>query len=789
MIRNRDIFAVILLVILSRMAYDESSESLSATVSLAFFLPRDAKTTASVLTPMDVDGDGVNEALAMVKRKPDNNKEWVLEILDLKKLHQRNVGTFMAPFQPKSLFTSEPVTFSTDTNAYPVQLTSAHLVIADPEAGVKKGVHPDAVNNNDINDTNRHYFCGKDWHDATERCGTPCPGGQSSECPDDERCFADTPCDILNYAGSEEQENNPKEFMLTPGGGLPSLITLWSNGDVTLHSLMIPADQVAQEMENRRRNRYLKPNLQLKEQWNVNILPSSVKVTDFTLWEEYSIEFLDAQSSHHASAPNGMIVISGFYYVDGLYKTGSDSFVLTIDALTGKVIWDNFINAELFGDMEMMLPLTRGTTSFARRRSRIPSLKDSDDPMGIVEALPTCNNILKHHMKELLPFSFWGPRDASVQAVHLDLKRRDHHRSHHSVKHSTRKEDSKYTDHRNNHKRKRHSKHLHPILGRPNALVIQSRKGLQVRSLKNGSPICHMSLLEETVYTDLNNDGIMDQVQILLDAKGDIPSNSNWVKNVQEKVLNKRRELKDKGNSKELLKNAPRICHAMALSGVPANEELFSTSLCTATRGSGDMNHVSNLPSLMSLDNTAPIIVESLAGRKNTRDIIVALNNGMVHRLQGRSGRREWTTIGSQYSGNFPTWSAEKDEDDDEDDDNNALLIRVPSVNVGPAIQPILLAGENSMAVLSVKNGGVLASAEFAQTSIERPIIAEVSGDGTADVLVVSHDAIWGYQVSVYPGSKAFLRIMTGLLYMGLLLALLSNRFGENKKDKRSTDI
>ncbi|KAL3940580.1 MAG: hypothetical protein SGBAC_004910 [Bacillariaceae sp.] len=248
MIRNRDIVALVLLVVLSRMAYDDSSESLTATASLAFFLPRDSKTTASVLTPMDVDGDGVSEALAMVKRKPENNKEWVLEILDLKKLHQRNMATYMAPFQPKSLFTSAPIALSTDTNVYPVKLTSAHLVIADLEASRKKGVHPDAVDKKDINDTNRHYFCGKDWHDAVEKCGTPCPGGQSSECPDDERCFADTSCDVLNYANADAEDNiNLKEFMLTPGGGLPSLITLWSNGDVTLHSLMIPGDEIAEE--------------------------------------------------------------------------------------------------------------------------------------------------------------------------------------------------------------------------------------------------------------------------------------------------------------------------------------------------------------------------------------------------------------------------------------------------------------------------------------------------------------------------------------------------------------
>jgi hypothetical protein len=290
-----------------------------------------------------------------------------------------------------------------------------------------------------------------------------------------------------------------------------------------------------------------------------------------------------------------------------------------------------------------------------------------------------------------------------------------------------------------------------------------------------------MSLFEETVYADLNNDGIMDQVQVLLDSKRTSPRNEKWIWELTNKIKNNRKELKDKGARQQLLKTHPNLCHAMVLSGVPANEELFSTSLCGTSRGNSNMNNLGDHPVGASLDYVAPVIVESLSGRRNTRDIIVALNNGMVHRLQGRSGRRQWTTIGSQHYDNFPTWEMTKEH-------SNALLTKIPSKNVAPAIQPVLLAGENSLAILSVKTGAVLASASFPQTSISRPILAEVSGDGTTDVLIFSTDGIWGIQLSVYPGSRVTLRILTGLLFMGLMLAVLANRFGQ-KKDKRSTDV
>lgn len=780
MIRNRDIVALVMIMILSRMAWDDSAESLSASANLAFYLPRDKSTTTAVITPMDVDGDGTNEALAIVRSRGQSSS-WVLEIFDLKRLHQQSKSTLLAPFQPSVLFTSEPVTLTTasgNNDAIPVKLSTGHLVIANTKTSETK-VHPQAESNPDINDTNRQYFCGKDWHDASERCGTPCPGGQSSECPDDERCFADTSCDVLNI--QTEGEKGSLEFILTPGGGLPSLMTLWSNGDLTLHSIMQDKESSLQEDKKKKRRKADQKKLELRQQWQVNTFPPNT-VTDDILWEEASILFLDAFSSRQTGAENGMIVVSGTYYLDGSRKRRTNSFVVALDALSGKILWDNFINEEMFVNADMpLLPLARGTSSFARRRSRVPALQDNEE--GKVEILPDCGVILKHHLKEILPFSYWGSQDASLKATHIDLKKRDHHKSHTTTNHG--KQQHKHSDggKHNQHEKKKnwHSKHKHPILGSPNVLVAQSQGGLQLRSLKNGSPMCHMSLYEDTVYSDLNNDGVIDQVQLLLDSKRANPGNQKWIWQLTEKIKNNRKKLKDKGARQQLLKTHPKLCHALVLSGAPANEELFSTSLCGTSRGNSDINNLGEHTVGDSLDYVAPVIVESLSGRRNTRDIIVALNNGMVHRLQGKSGRREWTTIGSQHHGNFPTWEMAIE-------NSNALLTRIPSKNVAPAIQPVLLAGENSLAVISVKNGAVLASVTFPQTSMSRPMLAEVTGDGTTDVLVLSTDGIWGIQLSVYPGSRVILRILTGLLLMGLMLAVLANRFGQNK-DKRSTDI
>lgn len=746
MIRNRDIVALILAIILVRMAWNDDIESLSASANLAFYVRREK---TSVFSPMDLDGDGTNEALAIFKKTAKDSNKWVLGILDLKRLHQFSRTTSMAPFQPNILFESEEV----QIDASPLKMTFGHILVKAITKPKKDRSEKYDDGNYEINDRTRHYFCGLDWHDASVKCGTPCPGGQSSECGENEQCYADTPCDYFERGNTKLNDGQGQgRFQLTPGGGLPSLFTLFSNGSMTMHSLIKEKEKEG--------------GLELRQMWETKLLPENIP-SEGIEWEESNILFLDAYSSQEASsAENGMIVISTTYYLgsDDTRKVGGNSFVVALDAMEGTILWKSFVNEDLFSAADDPANLKRGSTSFARRRSRILSLDSNKN----VAPLPDCMKAFKHHLREITPFAYWGSNDSTLIATHLDRKKRnvkqDNHKAHkefhgHHEHHQT----AGHSIHKN--KKPYHHKHKASslIFGRPNVLVQQTQGGLHIRSLKNGARLCHMSLLRKTVYSDLNNDGVMDQVQVLLDTRSLHPSNVKFHAEVMKRIQGTQDSKSARTVSPKL---EPNLCHAIVLSGIPAREELFSANLC------GQQERVG------SLDYIAPIVVESLDGRRNSRDVVIALNNGRISRLDGGSGRQEWR-MAARTNDDFPTW---------ERGSQNALLARIPSVNVAPAIRPVLLAGENSLAIMSVKNGAILASITFPQTSVARPVLTQVSGDGTTtDVLITSEDGIWCFQVSVYPGSRILNRIMVGLLLMGLMLALLKNRFGE-KNGKRSTD-
>ena len=96
----------------------------------------------------------------------------------------------------------------------------------------------------------------------------------------------------------------------------------------------------------------------------------------------------------------------------------------------------------------------------------------------------------------------------------------------------------------------------------------------------------------------------------------------------------------------------------------------------------------------------------------------------------------------------------------------------------------------NEVYSFSFQNSGViLSSVSYPQASVARPILADLSGDGTSDIIVISTDAVWGYKVSIRASSASFLRIVSGLLFMATALAALYNRFSQPPGiDRRSTD-
>mmetsp|Transcript_9629 Transcript_9629/g.23343 ORF Transcript_9629/g.23343 Transcript_9629/m.23343 type:complete len:808 (+) Transcript_9629:204-2627(+) len=806
MLRNRDVLALIATLILVRLAWNNGTDNLSAAVDLAFYFPRER---VMVVSPMDVDGDGTKEALAVVKAV-EKKESFTMEIHDLKPLHGFR-KTYLEPFRPKVIFSSEEIH---DDHAHPIHLTTGQLLIkkhqmsgkeADEATTKKYHLSGDKNNNKDNNDRTRHYFCGTSWHDAASQCKTPCPSGQSHECPSDERCFADTPCDALSDA-FDKDESQKNSFELTPGGGMPSVVSLWSNGVVILHSLTNTKEEgdEANNTKKKKKKKEKKP-LELREMWRHRIFDQArADEMREMVWEEINVLFLDAYSSMEANSEHGMIVVTASYFLDGDPESSPRSTLsVAIDAFEGTILWESHSEFGLETEEKPMpLPMaTRGQTSFARRRSSVARFMQAEKPSGAsASALPNCMSLLKKAVKnEVFPYSYWGPQDAGVAAIHLNRRKdsrhnRNHraskpheehaatpnaqHPHHHHHHHKARKWHHKFHP-RKKSNRNEHHHNYEPIEGRPNALVTQTRGGLQIRSLKNGKALCHLALLEENLYSDLNNDGVLDQVQVALHSKTHRPDDKFiWKlagKLLQDYEQKKSEKLKSGDtDSKELKRSEFQLCHVLALSGIPAKEEMFSAPIC----GSPSDRVIATPSGPRNLDAANPLVVEHLGRKGGKHDIVVALNNGMVHRINASKGRSMWKLSGAGKRKDFPTWL--------ERNNHLSLLTRIQSETVDPSIRPLLLAGENGLAVLSVKTGHVLASAPFPQNSESKPILADLSGDGSTDVMIITRDGIWGYQIVVHRGSPVVQRILVGLLLMALMLATIKNRY--SKGNKRSTD-
>jgi len=73
-----------------------------------------------------------------------------------------------------------------------------------------------------------HYFCGTDSCDAAFKCPLPCPTGFDAQCPNGQRCFANTPCnanirtrtaDTLEYGLPEQSLRLMQQYKLDEGQG------------------------------------------------------------------------------------------------------------------------------------------------------------------------------------------------------------------------------------------------------------------------------------------------------------------------------------------------------------------------------------------------------------------------------------------------------------------------------------------------------------------------------------------------------------------------------------------
>jgi hypothetical protein len=778
---------------------------------------------------LDVDGDGAAEAWVVLRggQKSDGTDSYQVQVLDLKRnLYSSSTGDAAGsssvlyagggPFLPPPLVESSP---EYHTNmSLPVAVATGHLpVMARNEsaraAGEDSQVENSKNDGNDvrIDDRNRRYFCGRDWHDATTRCGTPCPRGDSSSCPDDERCFADTECDYYEHLKKQQQEkerggswlglaHSAAASLLTPAGSVPVVVTAWERGHITCDGILV--NNVTKRLEVRNLwtvqpipalNLTLSKHGREAESYDPLRDPLSPLGADlFTT----KVDWIDAPTS---GTSHGMILLTASMLLDD-EDDEVTRFVIALNARTGEVIWETLseqVDAREVKEV-VLLPVSAGAVSSAARRRTVAHRSASSSQLLFRARAPDCLHSFKRSLLEsALPYVHWTEDDVKSRVLHFDPQVKLRHQLEHDLtkqrSHSKHKTPSnRWWD---SHRRQqppsslsRRQQQLHPKRGRPNVVITSTGTGLSVRSLKNGHELCRLSLWDRTLYADLNHDGMLDSVHIVtmhhrLYDDDSVDPKRSWISQLAARVNEEHQQQRKPGKpgkEQEVERSSVSLCHLQALSGLPSTEELFSVNVCAADkkrRGSG-IDQQLKIPQedYDFLQAAPPLLVEGRGRNRRGHDVVTAVS-GVVTRIDGETGKKQW-----QVTDSLPVW----------DQDDTVLLTRVelvdaPTLMIPPRARPILLVGEDGMLLLSPA-GRKLASIKFPQPSLARPVLMDVNGDGVMDVVVTTTDAIWAYPIHLRATSTSLFRMAVGFVLLGILLSLLRNRFQQNP-GKRATDL
>jgi hypothetical protein len=321
----------------------------------------------------------------------------------------------------------------------------------------------------------------------------------------------------------------------------------------------------------------------------------------------------------------------------------------------------------------------------------------------------------------------------------------------------------------------------HPRMGKPNVVVFHGRDGLAILSLKNGRPVCHVSLVDNALYADIDKNGVVDIIQVVTSSD---ESQSGHIQELIQRINKSTGGDGSRVDNKNSMSihDEPVICHALVTSGLPPREEVFTAPLCM-----GGPLSLSTVNHKMKLRAAPPLIVESSLGYGN--DVVFAMNNGVIVRYD-YNGREVWRKKSAKDG--TPSWNSD-----------SVLLGRVQfgvikshsSVSAsshrnqhrpGSPVRPILISGEDGAAVISPSNGRVLSSVTFPEPSLVQPLLADLDGDGTDDLCVVTAKALWGYKIVVETGRSGFFSIVVVTLVVGVALSALFQK--TNPTARRSMD-
>ena len=452
------------------------------------------------------------------------------------------------------------------------------------------------------------------------------------------------------------------------------------------------------------------------------------------------LEFDEIDLTIDTTAPVGehgaILVAARYTRKDRAGRLRAATSYHAIDAFSGRMIWSHGDRegrgklgaGALMGDASALAADSGGghghddiSTSSARRRSFLPGAKSAAAPLlgslGVnddVTASEDCMDSFRRWVLDpetgVLPHVSWasGRDDARIHVAHFDRK--------HQGQGSTRKNGGSKgrrggktmgwqksmlsvsrrakagaTD-------KKGATKLESV--RPNVVLFRNREGVSALSLRNGRPVCHLSLLDNSLYADINMDGVIEQVQVITQPSGqrssDVKPNvgakagedasQTFVSDLVNRAIKSQARGRGGAGGGGGAMRSP-LCHVLVLSGIPAREEVFSANLCSNRKGS-------MIPAKNAFSTAPPLAVPGLNHRGV--DLVFALNSRQVSRYDP-SGNEVWTTLSDRAP--LPSWSAMTTHSP-----ASMQQIDFPAVTRGaasPAVRPILVAGEDGASILS----------------------------------------------------------------------------------------
>ena len=514
--------------------------------------------------------------------------------------------------------------------------------------------------------------------------------------------------------------------------------TIWSDGSVTFHTLEDSSHSKSMEQK-------WKINLISEHNFGRNSKNMDKKI-DVLDYHEVALTFaripLHDENSNGVEHRNVIIIGAsvapltdpGINVEDDSDSSSSHFSYFALDVNDGSLVWKHTEQFMIKSTTKHQRFQHEQTIHYYQQyRNDITSLHGVEDN----EDTEDCMHHFRVSTLNALPH-FWKNRDdTKLSLAHFERNQRAHRKSPQKLKTLA-----------------------------PNVLVSHNRKGIEVISLTSGSPICHLSLLEGVYYDDIQGDGRIDHIHVIREHDSEPAGEIHWTAELLESF----RAVHD-GVSKLSRDSFTKLpsCQVVAFSGIPARENLYNKPLChrkkkyaiQETRAFGGQKQ----PFIGKVDFAPPYSV-------GNGDFIFGINTGILTRISS-DGKYIFQTK------NTPNWNENKIT-------SSAMVGLISSKrSIDPNHQPIIVSSESKVMVVSA-HGTKLGESVYPEESVRRPILTDLNGDGTTDLLAVSNNGIWIFQIRFKSGSNWLIAI-NGSLFILLFVSLLVNR--SSGHDKRSTDV